>query len=421
MVDLAERADLPFEETMLDGLAWDDEESTRESIRALRAVPTRSVPASVAPESAAPQTSPRRDTIVELDEGPCTDRAPSTQSSAIIDGSLTSWDDGDPTHPHARARVTSDIVGVESAAPESLHAPEGVPESVIRRSSDRHPKSTPLPLARELSTGEVGTVEMDDEDMRATVRREVVNLASGRSGEMTPPSLPSLRSLMPSQVVVDERLLGEVARLHRWLRFSLALGAMALVVSVVLAVLLASAPAGGSTLRLEAGFGVVAPALEADTSPPAPAMAPIERGLTATSDQPGVRMIVDGVERGTLPVTVKDLEPGMHEVRFEAGEAFGVDERRVMVPDEGVVDLGEVTLVRERVEVLIALQNPFASVAVTRFGGLPEPVSGPWPRTIYLPEGKYTLTAAQRGKKAKMIMLDLSLDKPKREIVLRIR
>ena len=33
-------------------------------------------------------------------------------------------------------------------------------ESAIRRSSDRHPKSTPLPLAKEL-----GTVEMDDEDM----------------------------------------------------------------------------------------------------------------------------------------------------------------------------------------------------------------------------------------------------------------
>ncbi len=132
-------------------------------------------------------------------------------------------------------------------------------------------------------------------------------------------------------------------------------------------------------------------------------------------------MIVDGVERGTLPVTVRDLEPGMHDVRFEAGEAFGVQARRVMVPEEGMVDLGEVTLDRERVEVLIALQSPFASVAVTRFGGLPEPVSGPWPRTIYLPEGKYTLTAAQRGKKAQMVMLDLTLDKPKREVVVRLR
>lgn len=389
---------------MLDGLAWDEEESTtRESIRALRSVPT--------PDSMAAESVPRRDTIVELDEGPSTDRAPSTQSSVKIDNWLTNWDDGDPTNPQARERVTSDIVGVESAAPASLRRSDRVPASAIRRSSDRHPKSTPLPLAKELAT-----VEMDDEDMRETVRREVVSLTP----EMIPPSVPSLRSLMPSQVVVDERLLGEVARLRRWLRFSLALGVMALVVSVVLAVLLASAPVGGSTLRLEAGLGALAPTIDAET-PPAVVDAPIERGLTATSDQPDVRVIVDGVERGTLPVTLRDLEPGVHVVRFEAGEAFGVDERRVMVPEEGMVDLGEVTLDRERVEILIALQSPFASVAVTRFGGLPEPVSGPWPRTIYLPEGKYTLTAAQRGKKPKMVMLDLSLDKPKREIVLRLR
>lgn len=389
---------------MLDGLAWDEEESTtRESIRALRSVPRLD---EVAPPSAAVESTARRDTIVELDDGPSTDRAPSTQSSAKVDNWLTNWDDGDPTHPQARERAVSDIVGVESAAPASI-----VPESAIRRSSDRHPKSTPLPLAKEL-----GTVEMDDEDMRETVRREVVSLTP----EMIPPSVPSLRSLMPSQVVVDERLLGEVARLRRWLRFSLALGAMALVVSVVLAVLLVSAPVGGSTLQLDAAWSSLVPAIDVD-APPSAAASPIERGLSATSEQPDVRMIVDGVERGTLPVTVRDLEPGMHDVRFEAGEAFGVQARRVMVPEEGMVDLGEVTLDRERVEVLIALQSPFASVAVTRFGGLPEPVSGPWPRTIYLPEGKYTLTAAQRGKKAQMVMLDLTLDKPKREVVVRLR
>ena len=293
---------------MLEGLAWDDEESTRESVRALHSVPRLDEPA--------PDSTARRDTLVELDEGPCTDRAPSTQSSAEVDNRLTNLDDGDPTHPRGCSRTISDVVGVESAAPASGLSPQ----SAIRRSS------------------EIGTVEMDDEDMRATVRREVVSLTP----EMTPPSVPSLRSLMPSQVVVDERLLGEVARLRRWLRFSLALGAMALVVSVVLAVLLVSGPAGGSTLRLEAGFGALAPTVEAEAPPPV-AVAPVERGLTATSEQPGVRLVVDGVERGTLPVTLTDLEPGMHEVRFEAGEAFGIDRRRVIVPEEGIVDLGEIT------------------------------------------------------------------------------
>ena len=125
---------------MLDGLAWDEEESTtRESIRALRSVPRLD---EVAPPSAAVESTARRDTIVELDDGPSTDRAPSTQSSAKVDNWLTNWDDGDPTHPQARERAVSDIVGVESAAPASI-----VPESAIRRSSDRHPKSTPLPVS----------------------------------------------------------------------------------------------------------------------------------------------------------------------------------------------------------------------------------------------------------------------------------
>jgi len=408
---------------MLSGLAWDEEESTQESIRALKPVPP--------PSSEWPPSEIRRDTIVELDEssgwGPSTERAPATVSSAKVDDVLTHWEDGDPTRPQPRTRASShsrETVAVESAAPGSLgdgSMDDHMPDSAIRRSSDRHPKSIPLPLLDgELDLQEQGTLQMaDEEDMRATLRRDVVSLSPDEL-QLLPESLPSMRAPLPSQVVVDERLLGEVAALRRWLRFSLAMGLMALVVSAVLAVLLVSTPAGGSTLRLGSALGGLAPTIDTEPPPPVAAVT-VEQGIKATTDQVDLRMIVDGVERGTLPVTVRDLEPGVHEVRFEGGEAFASEKRRVMVPEGEMVDLGEVALKRERVEVLIALSNPYASVALTPIGGLPEPVSGPWPKTIYLPEGKYTLTAAKRGKRAQMVMLDLSLDKPKREIQLRIR
>jgi hypothetical protein len=373
-------------------LAWDEDEAkTRESLSSVPESPTR-----------------KWDTIV--DEGPCTDRdaAPITVSSADDEGWLKNWDDGDPTYPQPRKKVDSAIVEVEEARPASIvpDAFDDMPESAVHRTGQA--ASLPVPLA-------VPAEGMPDaEDLTETTRRGVVGAPRG-----------PLPSFQPSPFVVDERLRAEVARLRRWLRISLAVGLMALVVSVVLAVLLLSTPSGNGILSLHsAGLGAmgseVSTRLEAMSEAPAEA-ASTRQGIVARSSQDGVRVFVDGEERGELPISLTDLEPGMHALRFEGGEAFATETRRLEVSPGEVTDLGEIQLVRDKVEVLVTVLSLHASVALTPIGGLPEPVGGPWPKKLYLPEGKYTLTATKRGKKPAMAMLDLSLEKPTREIVLRVR
>ncbi len=73
-----------------------------------------------------------------------------------------------------------------------------------------------------------------------------------------------------------------------------------------------------------------------------------------------------------------------------------------------------------RVEVVITLLTPNASVVLTRFGEMPQQVSGPWPVTLHLEPGKYTLTGSRMGKRPIMRMLDLSLDRPRREVTLAV-
>jgi hypothetical protein len=95
-----------------------------------------------------------------------------------------------------------------------------------------------------------------------------------------------------------------------------------------------------------------------------------------------------------------------------AGHAFRAPAFTATLPKANVV---------ETVEVVVTLLTPHASVALTPFGGLPEAVSGPWPRVLALAPGRYTLTAAKMGKAPVMRMLDLSLDQPRREVSLALR
>jgi hypothetical protein len=378
---------------VLEGLKWDaDEMVTRP---ALSRIDDPAATNELRPPAEA-EDAPARDTMV--DDGPRTEReqAPSTVTSAQATSAQADWsqdwDDSDPTHPHRR-RLSSSIVPVESAAPASMPPLRGAglvetdsepPASAIRRTGDRHPVSLPIPLLG------------DDEDFKATVKRGTA---------------PAVVAITHS----DGALHDEIARLKRWLALSLGLALVALLVAAVLASVMLF---GGSPVPMRATTsGLVAPAVT--VASPAPVVAP-KQAIKAAGDA-SIRMFVDDEARGALPQVVDDLQPGVHMVRFEGGEAFEPSTRRVIVEADDTVDLGTIALERTKVEVLVALMTPTASVVLTPIGGLPEPVSGPWPKSVYLPPGKYTLAAAKRNKTPVMVMLDLSLDKPRREVVLKIR
>ncbi|HEY4120830.1 MAG TPA: hypothetical protein VGM56_23365 [Byssovorax sp.] len=67
-------------------------------------------------------------------------------------------------------------------------------------------------------------------------------------------------------------------------------------------------------------------------------------GVKAVSDQPGVRVFVDGVDRGALPIDVGDLSPGPHTVRFDGGAALVASEETLRLGPGEVKDLGVVRL-----------------------------------------------------------------------------
>ena len=54
--------------------------------------------------------------------------------------------------------------------------------------------------------------------------------------------------------------------------------------------------------------------------------------LVVASGQPGLKVTVDGVDRGPAPVNLQGIAPGPHRLRFDAGPRFEPLERTVEVP-----------------------------------------------------------------------------------------
>jgi serine/threonine protein kinase len=78
------------------------------------------------------------------------------------------------------------------------------------------------------------------------------------------------------------------------------------------------------------------------TTPDAPVAS--GTGFKASSSQAGVRVLVDGKERGTLPVNLTDLEPGQRKLRFEGNERLEPLEKTIEVEKGKLTDLGDIQL-----------------------------------------------------------------------------
>jgi hypothetical protein len=61
-----------------------------------------------------------------------------------------------------------------------------------------------------------------------------------------------------------------------------------------------------------------------------------------------------------------------------------------------------------------------ASVMLARPGAPPEQLPGPWPRVLELDPGTYVLTAVRRGRPGFVRTLDLTPDRPQREVVIQL-
>ncbi|NUO51996.1 MAG: PEGA domain-containing protein, partial [Polyangiaceae bacterium] len=133
--------------------------------------------------------------------------------------------------------------------------------------------------------------------------------------------------------------------------------------------------------------------------------------LIVANDQAGVRIFVDGADRGTLPAKLTDLSPGKHEVKL-SGERYKTWEKSVDVAAGESLDLGNPRLTVTKGRVLVTLKTEGARIELVRADDLsrPKALDGPFPRAVEVPieSGSWKLVAKKRGLPDFVRALDFS-------------
>ncbi|MEJ7735409.1 MAG: PEGA domain-containing protein, partial [Polyangiaceae bacterium] len=88
------------------------------------------------------------------------------------------------------------------------------------------------------------------------------------------------------------------------------------------------------TVDTGAGAGMVGAASGAASGSPTAATATGGTGFKATGNQPGVKVLVDGTDKGALPLELAALTPGSHKVRFEGDRYEAKDETVEVVANQ---------------------------------------------------------------------------------------
>jgi hypothetical protein len=122
--------------------------------------------------------------------------------------------------------------------------------------------------------------------------------------------------------------------------------AVAVGVVVVLAI-------GGSLLRDRSGNAATPAAIKQTTA-----------GLRASSPQDGIRLVVDGRERGLLPQDVRDLSPGEHSVVFDGADRYASQKSTITLAANEVRELGPVNLKVMRGTATFDVRSPGTSLAL---------------------------------------------------------
>jgi serine/threonine-protein kinase len=107
----------------------------------------------------------------------------------------------------------------------------------------------------------------------------------------------------------------------------------------------------------------------AATQPTTPAPTEQVTALKIGGSQPGVKVFVDGAEKGTLPLDLKDIAPGSHKIRLEGGERYEKLEQTVDITAGQVKDLGALKLKVLKGQVTLDLATQGANVSLVKDDG----------------------------------------------------
>ena len=134
-------------------------------------------------------------------------------------------------------------------------------------------------------------------------------------------------------------------------------------------------PPADTTDTVEAGKEkVVFVTLEAPGGSPQPASnVPVAGGAASikiggTEAEKSVRVIVDGSDKGTLPIELKDVSPGTHKIRFDGGDRYEKLEQVVEVGAGQAKDLGEIKLKVLKGQIALDIVTPGVSVTLVKRG-----------------------------------------------------
>jgi serine/threonine-protein kinase len=149
------------------------------------------------------------------------------------------------------------------------------------------------------------------------------------------------------------------------------------------------------------------------------ALRPSLASLVAESDQPGVRLFVDGVDRGTLPAKITDLAPGKHEIQL-TGDRYKSTQRSIEVKAGESADLGGIKLDVSKGRVLLAPKTEGADILLVPNDDLARAkrVKGPFPFAVdvVIPGDKWKLVAKKQGYPDFVVPIDFSDGVPEKTI-----
>ncbi len=122
--------------------------------------------------------------------------------------------------------------------------------------------------------------------------------------------------------------------------------------------------------------------------------------LHVSSVHPGVRVLVDGVDHGMLPLDMRDVPAGAHRIRFEGGERYATLERQVEVGAGRSVDLGSIRL--KLLKGRITVDDAPAGARVVLVRNTPPSservLAGPWPMTFEVDAVSWQIIASKKGQ-----------------------
>jgi hypothetical protein len=346
---------------------WDDEDEQTQ-LRARPVLPVGHPVDGVPPETRLPET--------RLPETPVPQVAPTNEQPAEDDGSraVTVVFHQDAPHPHAREASIKNEPKVmfdprlrvsATALPNARHL-----------LSTSHPEAVPLlpslpPLAARPPAGAPG-------------------------GSRLPPNLPAGQSDWPVAMGTTRRS-SVVAKVDLWAKAAAVAGAAAFVVTVSIGsialhrrIAASGSDAASTEASASAGSGVRQAASAASPGQP--------QGFSVGRAPAGTTVIIDGTRREAVPATIRDLGPGIHYLRFEAGDRFNPVERTVEVRRGEIVKLDDVVLPLRMGTLTLHVEVADAEVTLRHAAsGRAKRVEGPFPRTIEIPGHGWEVSVESPG------------------------